>query len=147
MNLLKEQVQADLYYASGKTDTGEKIAEITLQIVNGENRNEIFATTFRRITDKSRKQTFELGSVRIEHGADEFSMAVYDHFRAGVDNHFKKLMAEVTDFLETGLDTSTWIGAYGLRIFSGASAEDILPPNVIDKLEASVPEAVPQVTE
>ncbi|MEW2741589.1 hypothetical protein ABZ131_20730 [Providencia rettgeri] len=140
MNLLKEQVQADLYYASGKTETGEKIAEITLQIVNGENRNEIFATTFRRITDKSRKQTFELGAVRIEHGADEFSMAIYDHFRAGVDNHFKTLMAEVTDFLETGLDTSTWIGAYGLKIFSEQPAEIALPENVLAKLKASAPE-------
>ncbi|MEY0334731.1 hypothetical protein AB7W23_21465 [Providencia rettgeri] len=141
MNLPKELVQADLYYASGKNETGDKIAEITLQIVNGENRTEIFATTFRRITDKSRKQTFELGAVRIEQGADEFSMAVYDHFRAGVDSHFKNLMSEVTDFLETGLDTSTWIGAYGLRIYSGVSAEGVLPAVVMDKLEAPLPPA------
>ncbi|WP_369427552.1 hypothetical protein [Providencia sp. PROV236] len=139
MNLPKELVQADLYYASGKNETGDKIAEITLQIVNGENRTEIFATTFRRITDKSRKQTFELGAVRIEQGADEFSMAIYDHFRTGVDSHFKNLMAEVTDFLETGLDTSTWIGAYGLRIYSGVSAEGVLPVVVMDKLEAPLP--------
>lgn len=139
MNLPKELVQADLYYASGKNETGDKIAEITLQIVNGENRTEIFATTFRRITDKSRKQTFELGAVRIEQGADEFSMAIYDHFRASVDSHFKNLMSEVTDFLETGLDTSTWIGAYGLRIYSGVSAEGVLPVVVMDKLEAPLP--------
>ncbi|MEQ4658450.1 hypothetical protein AB7Z54_14420 [Providencia manganoxydans] len=139
MNLPKELVQADLYYASGKNEAGDKIAEITLQIVNGENRTEIFATTFRRITDKSRKQTFELGAVRIEQGADEFSMAIYDHFRTGVDSHFKNLMAEVTDFLETGLDTSTWIGAYGLRIYSGVSAEGVLPVVVMDKLEAPLP--------
>ncbi|MEQ4694050.1 hypothetical protein [Providencia manganoxydans] len=139
MNLPKELVQADLYYASGKNETGDKIAEITLQIVNGENRTEIFATTFRRITDKSRKQTFELGAVRIEQGADEFSMAIYDHFRASVDSHFKNLMSEVTDFLETGLDTSTWIGAYGLRIYSGVSAEGVLPAVVMDKLEAPLP--------
>ncbi|MEX6428161.1 hypothetical protein AB7Z98_14065 [Providencia manganoxydans] len=139
MNLPKELVQADLYYASGKNETGDKIAEITLQIVNGENRTEIFATTFRRITDKSRKQTFELGAVRIEQGADEFSMAIYDHFRASVDSHFKNLMSEVTDFLETGLDTSTWIGAYGLRIYSGISAEGVLPAVVMDKLEAPLP--------
>nr|WP_181374624.1 hypothetical protein [Pectobacterium carotovorum]AKG47448.1 hypothetical protein pA_00008 [Pectobacterium carotovorum] len=140
MNLLKEQAQADLYYASSKTEAGDKVAEITLQIVNGENRNEIFATTFRRITDKSRKQSFELGAVRIEQGGDEFSMAVYDHFRVGVDNHFKTLMSEVTDFLETGLDTSTWIGAYGLKVFSEQPAAIVLPESVLGKLEASLPE-------
>ncbi|KLN95639.1 hypothetical protein [Moellerella wisconsensis] len=131
----KENVKIDLYYASGKhEESGSKVAEATILINNREDNTEIAAITLRRATDKARKQTYGMGSVRMEFGADKFTNAVHQHFCADIEKRFKEVMSEVNDFFESGLDSSTWIGAFGLKIFSDAEAGALLPESVINLL-------------
>ncbi|WP_272668729.1 hypothetical protein [Providencia sp. PROV145] len=144
----KENVKLDLYYASGKhEDSGSKVAEVTVLVNNKENNTEIIAVTLRRATDKARKQSFGMGTVRMEFGADEFTNAVHEHFRSDVEKRFKEVMSEVTDFIESGLDNSTWIGAFGLKIYTDADANVLLPDSIINLLTESEPVTEPTATE
>ncbi|KMJ44985.1 hypothetical protein AB204_11620 [Xenorhabdus khoisanae] len=122
----------DMYYSSGKNAAaGEKIAEITAIVRDRATGEEVTTATFKRITGKDRSQKFDLGVIRLSRGNDQFCTSVIEHYRKDVEGQFKNLMIEVSDVLESGLNNSTWIGTYGLRIMGDMSAEQYLPESVL----------------
>ncbi|PHM69504.1 hypothetical protein [Xenorhabdus sp. KJ12.1] len=122
----------DMYYSSGKNEAaGEKIAEITTIVRDRTTGEEVTTATFKRITSKDRSQKFDLGVIRLSRGNDQFCTSVIEHYRKDVEGQFKNLMADVSDVLESGLNNSTWIGTYGLRIMGDISAENYLPESVL----------------
>lgn len=131
----------DLYYGSRKNETnGDRIAEITAVVRDRSNGKDVTTTVFRRITDAQRKKTYELGEVRMLLGKDTFCSAVIDHYRKNPQGQFDNLMTEVTDFLESGLNNSTWIGTFGLRVMGDMDVAQHLPEEVLS-LAGAKPEA------
>ncbi|GAA0353527.1 hypothetical protein L9H26_18875 [Morganella psychrotolerans] len=107
----------DLFYGSRKNETtGDRIAEITAVVRDRMNGKDVTTAVFRRITDAQRKKTYELGEVRMLLGKDAFCTAVIEHYRKNPQAQFDNLMTEVSEFLESGLNNSTWIGTFGLRV-------------------------------
>ncbi|WP_275378634.1 hypothetical protein [Xenorhabdus bovienii] len=122
----------DMYYASEKNaTTGEKIAKITTIVRDRATGEEVTTATFKRITGKDRSQKFDLGVIRLSRGNDLFCTSVIEHYRKDVESQFKNLMIEVSDVLESGLNNTTWIGSFGLRIMGDIPAELHLPEDVL----------------
>lgn len=131
----------DLYYGSRKNETsGDRIAEITAVVRDRSNGKDVTTAVFRRVTDAQRKKTYELGEVRMLLGKDTFCSAVIDHYRKNPQAQFDNLMTEVTDFLESGLNNSTWIGTFGLRVMGDMDVAQHLPEEVLS-LAGAKPEA------
>ncbi|PHM52428.1 hypothetical protein [Xenorhabdus hominickii] len=122
----------DMYYASRKNGAAsEKIAEITTIVRDRATGEEVTTATFKRITGKDRNQKFDLGVIRLSRGNDLFCTSVIEHYRKDVENQFKNLMVEVSDVLESGLNSSTWISMFGLRIMGDIPVEQHLPEEVL----------------
>ncbi|CDL81006.1 hypothetical protein [Xenorhabdus szentirmaii] len=122
----------DMYYSSSKNGAaGEKVAEITAIVRDRATGEEVTTTTFKRITGKDRSQKFDLGVIRLSRGNDQFCTSVIEHYRKDVESQFKNLMVEVSDVLESGLNSSTWIGMFGLRVLGDMDAALHLPENVL----------------
>lgn len=124
----------DMYYASERTEDGGKVAKITVQIRDASVGLEKQISTLVRTTpkDKAQPAVYSIGAQTVMDGSDPLLVAIEGHYRASGKDLFETLMGEVTDFIETGIDnTSTWIGAYGMKITSGVTLDNYLPADVL----------------
>lgn len=130
----------DMYYSSERTNEGDKLAKITVQIRDNKIGVEKQITTLVRTNpkDKSKPVTYAVGAQTIVSGSDALLVAIEGYYRNSGKELFDTLMDEVVEFIETGIDnTNTWIGMYGMRITSGIELGVYLPPEV---LAAGAPE-------
>lgn len=124
----------DMYYASERTEGGDKVAKITVQVRDTNTGIEKQVSTLIRNTpkDKTQPATYGIGIQTVTEGSDKLLVGIEGYYRDSGKDLFETLMAEVTDFIESSIDnTSTWIGAYGMKITSGVTLDKYIPADVL----------------
>lgn len=144
MSLKRTDLVYDLFYASN-TDpmTADRIATLTIQLRDEAGTTQL-STQLSRVAMRSSKQKiYSVGQQMINDGGDALLVAAEAFFRKDTATLTEGLISDVLDFIEGNLGAgSTWMGVYGMKIYSGEALTELLPEDV---LKADGTETAPAV--
>ncbi|WP_454890010.1 hypothetical protein [Serratia quinivorans] len=134
MSFKRTDLVFDMFYAS-ESDSGDKIAKITIQIRDtATGAPQQISTVHRRTAAGTKAKTYGVGLQSVTAGGDALLVGIEEYFRTDPKTTVEGLMAVVMDFLESSVDSSnTWFGVYGMKIISDGLLADYLPASVLDK--------------
>lgn len=142
MSLKRNELVYDLFYASN-TDplTADRIATLTVQLRDEAGNTQLSTQLSRTVLRTNQKKVYAVGQQMINDGGDPLLVAAEAYFRTDSAAKTEALIAQVLDFIEGNLGAgSTWMGVYGMKIYSGEALANLLPEDVL-KADGGVPEA------
>jgi len=133
MSLKRTDLVYDLFYASN-TDplTADRIATLTIQLRDEVGTTQLSTQLSRTSVRATGKKVYAVGQQMVNDGGDALLVAAESHFRKDTPVLTENLISEVLDFIEGNLGSaSTWLGVYGMKIFSGEDVSKFLPESVL----------------
>ncbi|WP_177930865.1 hypothetical protein [Klebsiella grimontii] len=148
MSLKRTDLVYDLFYASN-TDpmTADRIATLTVQLRDEAGITQLSTQLSRTVLRSNKQKVYAVGQQMINDGGDPLLVAAEAYFRKDSAALTESLISEVLDFIEGNLGAgSTWMGVYGMKIYSGEALTDLLPKDVLktDGTEEAPAEAAPE---
>lgn len=134
MSLKRDDLVYDLFYASS-TDpmTADRIATLTIQLRDTAGTTQLSTQLSRTILRATKAKIYTIGQQMVNDGGDALLVAAEAYFRKDTDTLTEGLISEVLDFIEGNLGAgSTWMGVYGMKIYSGEALSDLLPDAVLN---------------
>lgn len=131
MSLKRTDLVYDLFYASS-TDpmTADRTAMLTIQLRDDSGATQLSRTVLR----SSSQKVYAIGQQMINDGDGDGALlvAAEDYFRKDTDTLTEGLISDVLDFIESNLGAgSTWMGVYGMKVYSGEALTGLLPEDVL----------------
>jgi hypothetical protein len=124
----------DLYYASN-TDpmTADRTATLTIQLRDEAGATKLTTQLSRTIVRATKAKVYAVGQQMIVAGDDALLVATEAYLRKDTASLTEDLISKVMDFIEGNMGAgSTWMGVYGMKIFSGEQLSALLPASVLD---------------
>ncbi|MFW4194156.1 hypothetical protein ACKLKD_11480 [Klebsiella sp. 10982] len=134
MSLTRNDMVYDLYYASN-TDpmTADRTATLTIQLRNEAGATKLTTQLSRTIVRATKAKVYAVGQQMIVAGDDALLVATEAYLRKDTASLTEDLISKVMDFIEGNMGAgSTWMGVYGMKIFSGEQLSALLPASVLD---------------
>ncbi|HHT4259149.1 TPA: hypothetical protein ACTYZB_004816 [Klebsiella variicola] len=133
MSLKRTDLVYDLFYAS-TTDavTADRTATLTIQLRDDAGVTQTYTQLCRTTVRSSGEKVYTVGQQMVNSGSDPLLVATEAYFRKNTSTLTEGLISEVLDFIEGNLGAgSTWMGVYGMKIYSGEPLENLLPEDVL----------------
>lgn len=133
MSLKRTDLVYDLFYASS-TDplTADRIATLTIQLRDESGVTQLSTQLSRTVLRSSNQKIYAVGQQMINDGGDALLVAAEAYFRKDTATLAEDLIGDVLDFIEGNLGAgSTWMGVYGMKIYSGEELSALLPEDVL----------------
>ncbi|HCL5638177.1 TPA: hypothetical protein N2N45_004260 [Klebsiella aerogenes] len=133
MSLKRTDLVYDLFYASS-TDplTADRIATLTIQLRDESGVTQLSTQLSRTVLRSSNQKIYAVGQQMINDGGDALLVAAEAYFRKDAATITEDLIGDVLDFIEGNLGAgSTWMGVYGMKIYSGEELSALLPEDVL----------------
>jgi hypothetical protein len=124
----------DLYYASN-TDpmTADRTATLTIQLRDEAGATKLTTQLSRTIVRATKAKVYAVGQQMIVAGDDALLVATEAYLRKDTASLTEDLISKVMDFIEGNMGAgSTWMGVYGMKIFSGEQLSALLPASILD---------------
>lgn len=134
MSLTRNDMVYDLYYASN-TDpmTADRTATLTIQLRDEAGATKLTTQLSRTIVRATKAKVYAVGQQMIVAGDDALLVAAEAYLRKDTASLTEDLISKVMDFIEGNMGAgSTWMGVYGMKIFSGEQLSALLPASVLD---------------
>ena len=134
MSLTRNDMVYDLYYASN-TDpmTADRTATLTIQLRDEAGATKLTTKLSRTIVRATKAKVYAVGQQMIVAGDDALLVATEAYLRKDTASLTEDLISKVMDFIEGNMGAgSTWMGVYGMKIFSGEQLSALLPASVLD---------------
>ena len=134
MSLTRNDMVYDLYYASN-TDpmTADRTATLTIQLRDEAGATKLTTQLSRTIVRATKAKVYAVGQQMIVAGDDALLVATEAYLRKDTASLPEDLISKVMDFIEGNMGAgSTWMGVYGMKIFSGEQLSALLPASVLD---------------
>lgn len=134
MSLTRNDMVYDLYYASN-TDpmTADRTATLTIQLRNEAGATKLTTQLSRTIVRATKAKVYAVGQQMIVAGDDALLVATEAYLRKDTASLTEDLISKVMDFIEGNMGAgSTWMGVYGMKIFSGEQLSALLPASILD---------------
>lgn len=133
MSLKRTDLVYDLFYASSTdASTADRIATLTIQLRDTAGITQLSTQLSRTVLRSNSQKVYTVGQQMVNGGGDALLVAAEAYFRKDVDTLTEDLISEVLDFIEGNLGVgSTWMGVYGMKIYSGEALADLLPEDVL----------------
>ncbi|HBW9904209.1 TPA: hypothetical protein MFX83_15535 [Klebsiella pneumoniae] len=134
MSLTRNDMVYDLYYASN-TDpmTADRTATLTIQLRNEAGATKLTTQLSRTIVRATKAKVYAVGQQMIVAGDDALLVAAEAYLRKDTASLTEDLISKVMDFIEGNMGAgSTWMGVYGMKIFSGEQLSALLPTSILD---------------
>ena len=134
MSLTRNDMVYDLYYASN-TDpmTADRTATLTIQLRDEAGATKLTTQLSRTIVRATKAKVYAVGQQMIVAGDDALLVATEAYLRKDTASLTEDLISKVMDFIEGNMGAgSTWMGVYGMKIFSGEQLSALLPASVLD---------------
>lgn len=134
MSLTRNDMVYDLYYASN-TDpmTADRTATLTIQLRNEAGATKLTTQLSRTIVRATKAKVYAVGQQMIVAGDDALLVAAEAYLRKDTASLTEDLISKVMDFIEGNMGAgSTWMGVYGMKIFSGEQLSALLPASILD---------------
>ncbi|MFV6629340.1 hypothetical protein ACNPHD_17660 [Klebsiella pneumoniae] len=134
MSLTRNDMVYDLYYASN-TDpmTADRTATLTIQLRDEAGATKLTTQLSRTIVRATKAKVYAVGQQMIVVGDDALLVATEAYLRKDTASLTEDLISKVMDFIEGNMGAgSTWMGVYGMKIFSGEQLSALLPASVLD---------------
>lgn len=134
MSLTRNDMVYDLYYASN-TDpmTADRTATLTIQLRNEAGATKLTTQLSRTIVRATKAKVYAVGQQMVVAGDDALLVAAEAYLRKDTASLTEDLISKVMDFIEGNMGAgSTWMGVYGMKIFSGEQLSALLPASVLD---------------
>lgn len=138
----RDDLTISMFYSSStESESGNKLATMTLELRDAENFGEaIQMTQLHCVTDKAKKKTYSVGKQSIASGSDPLLVAIEQYWRTDTDTKVKDLLADVMEFIAGSLgQESTWVGQYGLKVFENEPLSACLPESVLQADDGTAP--------
>ncbi|HBT4799503.1 TPA: hypothetical protein MB324_004109 [Klebsiella pneumoniae] len=133
MSLKRTDLVYDLFYASN-TDpmTADRIATLTIQLRDEAGVTQLSTQLSRTVLRSNQQKIYAVGQQMINDGGDALLVAAEAYFRKDTATLTEDLIGDVLDFIEGNLGAgSTWMGVYGMKIYSGEELSALLPEDVL----------------
>ncbi|PYZ36462.1 hypothetical protein DNK66_25185 [Klebsiella aerogenes] len=133
MSLKRTDLVYDLFYASN-TDpmTADRIATLTIQLRDEAGVTQLSTQLSRTVLRSNQQKIYAVGQQMINDGGDALLVAAEAYFRKDTATLAEDLIGDVLDFIEGNLGAgSTWMGVYGMKIYSGEELSALLPEDVL----------------
>ena len=133
MSLKRTDLVYDLFYASS-TDpmTADRIATLTIQLRDEAGVTRLSTQLTRTVLRSNKQKVYAVGQQMINDGGDPLLVAAEAYFRKDTAKLTEGLISDVLDFIEGNLGAgSTWMGVYGMKIYSGEALTELLPEDVL----------------
>lgn len=134
MSLTRNDMVYDLYYASN-TDpmTADRTATLTIQLRNEAGATKLTTQLSRTIVRATKAKVYAVGQQMVVAGDDALLVAAEAYLRKDTASLTEDLISKVMDFIEGNMGAgSTWMGVYGMKIFSGEQLSALLPTSILD---------------
>lgn len=134
MSLTRNDMVYDLYYASN-TDpmTADRTATLTIQLRDEAGATKLTTQLSRTIVRATKAKVYAVGQQMIVAGDDALLVAAEAYLRKDTASLTEDLISKVMDFIEGNMGAgSTWMGVYGMKIFSGEQLSALLPASILD---------------
>lgn len=134
MSLTRNDMVYDLYYASN-TDpmTADRTAMLTIQLRDEAGTTKLTTQLSRTIVRATKAKVYAVGQQMIVAGDDALLVATEAYLRKDTASLTEDLISKVMDFIEGNMGAgSTWMGVYGMKIFSGEQLSVLLPASILD---------------
>ncbi|MFW8410771.1 hypothetical protein ACOIDN_21920 [Klebsiella pneumoniae] len=134
MSLTRNDMVYDLYYASN-TDpmTADRTATLTIQLRDEAGATKLTTQLSRTIVRATKAKVYAVGQQMIVAGDDALLVATEAYLRKDTASLTEDLISKVMDFIEGNMGAgSTWMGVYGMKIFSGEQLSALLPASILD---------------
>ena len=134
MSLTRNDMVYDLYYASN-TDpmTADRTATLTIQLRDEAGATKMTTQLSRTIVRATKAKVYAVGQQMIVAGDDALLVATEAYLRKDTASLTEDLISKVMDFIEGNMGAgSTWMGVYGMKIFSGEQLSALLPASILD---------------
>ena len=134
MSLTRNDMVYDLYYASN-TDpmTADRTATLTIQLRDEAGATKLTTQLSRTIVRATKAKVYAVGQQMIVAGDDALLVATEAYLRKDTASLTEDLISKVMDFIEGNIGAgSTWMGVYGMKIFSGEQLSALLPASILD---------------
>ena len=129
MSLKRTDLVYDLFYASS---TDPMIATLTIQLRDEAGVTQLSTQLTRTVLRSNKQKVYAVGQQMINDGGDPLLVAAEAYFRKDTATLTEGLISDVLDFIEGNLGAgSTWMGVYGMKIYSGEALTELLPENVL----------------
>ena len=112
MSLKRTDLVYDLFYASN-TDpmTADRIATLTIQLRDESGATQLSTQLSRTVLRSNKQKVYTVGQQMINDGGDALLVAAEAFFRKDT--------------------ATTWMGVYGMKIYSGEALTELLPEDVL----------------
>lgn len=133
MSLLRTDLVYDLFYASSTNAmTADRVATLTIQLRDEAGTTQLSTQLSRTVLRSNKQKVYAVGQQMINDGGDPLLVAAEAYFRKDSATLTESLISEVLDFIEGNLGAgSTWMGVYGMKIYSGEGLANLLPDSVL----------------
>mgnify|MGYP001108565235 FL=1 len=134
MSLTRNDMVYDLYYASN-TDPmiADRTATLTIQLRDEAGATKLTTQLSRTIVRATKAKVYAVGQQMIVAGDDALLVATEAYLRKDTASLTEDLISKVMDFIEGNMGAgSTWMGVYGMKIFSGEQLSALLPASILD---------------
>jgi hypothetical protein len=112
--------------------TADRIATLTIQLRDEAGTTQLSTQLSRIVLSSNKQKIYTVGQQMINDGSDALLAAVEVFFRKDTATLTESLISEVLDFIEGNLSAgSTWMGVYGMKIYSGEALTKLLPEDVL----------------
>ena len=134
MSLTRNDMVYDLYYASNPDPmTADRTATLTIQLRDEAGATKLTTQLSRTIVRATKAKVYAVGQQMIVAGDDALLVATEAYLRKDTASLTEDLISKVMDFIEGNMGAgSTWMGVYGMKIFSGEQLSALLPASVLD---------------